>query len=152
MASLMTATLFKLRPTPTTNWGGIVYFPPGTHKILSGLTVDATIGANITILGTGGGATSNGGTIIVGDFNDWLLRTSNKAPIELIDRSVAYARADRNWLRQNSSPICAIRNWCGFQSTTALERCVTRANASLLLTNCKYALTFNRAGSSPCPP
>jgi hypothetical protein len=76
--------------TATTNRGEIVYFPPGTYKILSGLTVDATTGANITILGTGGGATSNGGTIIVGDFNDWLLHTSNKAPIELIDRSVAY--------------------------------------------------------------
>src|SRR5262245_56531997 len=28
----------------------------------------------------------------------------NKAPIELIDRSVAYARADRNWLEKAQQP------------------------------------------------
>ena len=68
--------------------GGIVFFPPGTYHITSRLTAFDSW-ACMTILGSGPGlnAVSNG-TVIVGNFNDWLFTTEQKnnahQPVKLI--------------------------------------------------------------------
>jgi Pectate lyase superfamily protein len=68
--------------------GGIVFFPAGKYLITSTLTVpDST--ANLKIIGCGGNENADGGTVITGNFNGWLLSTQQMnnahSPVRLIE-------------------------------------------------------------------
>jgi len=58
--------------------GGIVFFPPGVYKINRGLTVSGDSTAGIRLVGSGVGMGSFNGSIISGNFNDYLLKTTHK--------------------------------------------------------------------------
>lgn len=58
--------------------GGVVFFPPGTYKITSKLNcLSCSNQSAIKIIGSGDSAQNGQGTIIVGNFLDFLLDTSN---------------------------------------------------------------------------
>jgi hypothetical protein len=62
------------------NWGGIVYFPAGRYRITRRLEVGtgtrANNGASLTFLGTGSHFAYEGGSMIKGEFHDYLLYIS----------------------------------------------------------------------------
>jgi hypothetical protein len=71
------------------NWGGVVYFPAGKYKITRRLEVGTGTrsgnGANLTFLGAGCSQSYESGSLIVGNFHDYLLYISSRGqPVKSI--------------------------------------------------------------------
>jgi hypothetical protein len=52
--------------------GGIIYFPSGRYRISSRITFSSESPASLTLLGSGGRVTGDGGTLIIGNVPDWM--------------------------------------------------------------------------------
>jgi hypothetical protein len=69
------------------NWGGVVYFPPGAYKITRRLEAGTAAhggvnnGANLTFLGTCNHQANGSGSVIQGNFHDYLLYLSARGQV-----------------------------------------------------------------------
>src|ERR1700732_3856511 len=69
-----TAAIQACLTAASNNWGGVVFFPPGKYHTTSRLTVPDSA-ASMSIIGCGGQENGFGGSVITGNFRDWLLTT-----------------------------------------------------------------------------